>query len=242
MIYFISDIHLGFFEKEKDYPRELIFLNFLDKIKQTAEHIYFVGDIFDFWFDYKTVIPKRFFRVLNKFWELRQNGIGIDFLIGNHDFGHHSFFEEELDIPIHQGDIETILSGKKFYISHGDGKNPNDKGYIMLKKVIRNPFSLKLYLKLHPDFGIGLASGSSKKSRSYTDSRDHLDDEPMRDFAFSKIEAGFDYVVMGHRHKSEFTNYKNGYYVNLGDWFKEPLFAEFNGIEMKLRKVSELVI
>ncbi len=241
MIYFISDIHLGFFDKERDLPRELLFLNLLDKIKDQAEHIYFVGDIFDFWFDYKTVIPKRFFRVLTKFWELRQSGIGIDFIIGNHDFGHLSFFEEELQIPIHNNDIEINLKNKEFYISHGDGKNPNDKGYILLKKIIRNPLSLKLYLKFHPDFGIGLASGSSKKSRTYTDSRDHLDDEPMREFAFSKIDSGYHYVVMGHRHKSEFTKYKDGYYVNLGDWFKEPLFAEFNGIEMKLRKVSELV-
>lgn len=241
MIYFISDIHLGFFEKEKDYPRELLFLKLLDKIKLDAEHIYFVGDIFDYWFDYKTVIPKRFFRVLTKFWELKQYGIDMDLIIGNHDFGHLSFFEDELGIPVHQNDIIKDLNGKKFYISHGDGKNPNDKGYLMLKKIIRNPLSLKLYLKLHPDIGIGLASGSSKKSRSYTDNRDHLDDEPMRDFAFNKIDDGFDYVVMGHRHKSEFTKYKNGYYINLGDWFKEPLFAQFNGKEMQLKKVSELI-
>ncbi len=241
MIYFISDVHLGFFEKEQDFPREMLFLKLLDRIKEDAKQIYFVGDIFDYWFDYKTVIPKRFFRVLAKFWELKQCGIKIDYIIGNHDFGHLSFFEKELDIPIYQDDIMVNLLGKKFYIAHGDGKNPADKGYIWLKKIIRNHISLKLYLKLHPNIGIGLAAGSSKKSRAYTDNRDHLDDEPMRDFAFSKIDEGYDYVIMGHRHKSEFTKYKNGYYVNLGEWFREPYCANYDGNNMYLRKVSEIL-
>ncbi|HRP01562.1 MAG TPA: UDP-2,3-diacylglucosamine diphosphatase [Candidatus Kapabacteria bacterium] len=241
MIYFISDVHLGFYEKELDLPRELIFLRFLDTIKKDAERIFLVGDIFDYWFDYKTVIPKQFFRVLNKLWELRQSGIKIDYIIGNHDFGHLSFFEEELDIPLYKGDISCEIKDKKFYISHGDGKNLKDKGYLLLKKITRNPLILKLYLMLHPNFGIWLASGSSKKSRSYTDNREHLEDEPMKEFAYRMIDDGYDFVIMGHRHKSEFTKYKDSYYINLGEWFKEPMFAQFDGINMSLRKVSELV-
>lgn len=241
MIYFISDIHLGFFSKEIDYPRELLFLRLMDKISEDAKYIYFLGDIFDFWFDYKTVIPKQFYRVLTKFWELKNKGINIEFLIGNHDFGHHSFFRDELDIPLHQVDIIREHYGKKFYLSHGDGKNKQDKGYLFLKKILRNRFSLWLYLKLHPDFGIWLASGSSKTSRAYTDQKESIDDEPMRFFAYRKIDNGMDFVIMGHRHKLEFTKYNEGIYVNLGDWFKVPHIAKYDGTNLSLLKVEDVL-
>jgi len=238
MIYFISDIHLGFFDRETERKREDLLILLLNRIASNAEKIYLLGDIFDYWFDYKQVIPRNFFRVLAKLSELRRNGIVIEFLKGNHDFGHFNFFEEELGITVHENDIEREHHGKRFYLSHGDGKNPNDRGYLLLKKVLRNRWSLKLYLWLHPDFGIKLASGSSKQSRTYTDSKENMDDEPMRDFAFRKIDDGFDYVIMGHRHKLETTKYKTGEYINLGDWFKVPHYGVFDGKEFLLKEVS----
>jgi len=240
MIYFISDIHLGFYTREKEKQREDFFLNLLNNISKNAEKIYFLGDIFDYWFDYKTVIPKDFYRTLAAIDNILRNGIQIEYLKGNHDFGHRSFFKKEFGIEVYDDDITRYHNNKKFFLSHGDGKNPNDKGYIILKKILRNKLSLKMFLLLHPDFGVKLASNSSQKSRIYTDNRDNSLIEPMKDFAFKKIDEGYDYVIMGHRHKLFFEQYKNGYYVNLGSWFIEPHIATFDGENLKLIKADNI--
>lgn len=163
MIYFVSDLHLGVLPRDEDKLREDKFLDFLDMIKADCERLYMVGDIFDYWFDYKTVIPKEFYRTLAKLKELSDAGIRIEYLMGNHDFGHRDFFSDELGIEVIESDIEREHNGKKFYISHGDGKADNDTGYLILRAILRNKISNKIYRFIHPDLGIGLASGSSKK-------------------------------------------------------------------------------
>lgn len=235
MIYFVSDIHLGLFERKQDIKREDVFLHFLNKISQDCDKLYLVGDIFDYWFDYDSVIPKYFYRTLAALYDLRKR-CEIEFVIGNHDFGHISFFEEELGIPVHGVDIERNHSGKRLYISHGDGKDPNDKGYLFIKKIMRAPISLALYLKLHPNIGIKLASSSSKKSRDYTSKKDFGDKDAMLNFAKNKIDEGCDYVIMGHRHKAETTHYKHGLYVNLGEWIRAPHYGVFDGEKFDLVK------
>lgn len=231
MVYFISDVHLGLQSREEDKLREDRFLQFLESIKKDCKTLFIVGDLFDYWFEYKTVIPKYFYRVLTKLYELRKSGIQIEYLMGNHDFGHKDFFASELDIEVHHDDITREIDGKKFYISHGDGKSHKDTGYKILKKILRAKTSLYLFLKLHPDFGIGLASGSSQKSRVYTDQKNYGKTDGMREFAFHKIDEGFDYVIMGHRHKAEIAQHNSGYYINLGEWIKKPQFGKFeNGI------------
>lgn len=228
MIYFVSDVHLGIFDRKNDKLREDLFIQLLDKISLNAEKIYLVGDIFDYWFDYKTVIPKYFYRTLSKLYYINNNICKIEFIIGNHDFGHYNFFETELNIPVFNDDIIRIHNNKKFYISHGDGKNPNDKGYLMLKKIMRNKFSLWFYLKLHPNCGIYLASGSSRKSRKYTSQKHYSDTDSMYEFAKLKIDEGFDYVVMGHRHLAISKEYKNGKYFNIGEWLVSPTIAAYD--------------
>jgi UDP-2,3-diacylglucosamine hydrolase len=241
MIYFISDVHLGLLERSDDRKREALFLNVLQKCSLDAEKIYFVGDIFDYWFEYKTVTPKYFYRTLTAIAGLRDSGIPIEYVMGNHDFGHKEFFMEEFGIEIHKGDIEREHYGKKFYISHGDGKSYKDTGYKILKKIIRAKLSLFLFLKLHPDFGIRLASGSSRKSRVYTDKKVYGEKDGMRDFAFSKLESGFDYVIMGHRHKAEKSEHSGGYYINLGEWMRNPTFGIFDGNEFKITEVEKFL-
>ncbi|PKL77373.1 MAG: UDP-2,3-diacylglucosamine diphosphatase [Ignavibacteriae bacterium HGW-Ignavibacteriae-4] len=237
MIYFISDLHLGVLERTEDRKREDLFLTLMDRIKPTCEKLYLVGDIFDYWFDYKTVIPKNFYRTLAKLREFTDAGIKIEYLMGNHDFGHRSFFEEELGIEVISTDIEREHNGKKFYISHGDGKADNDTGYLILRSVLRNKISNFIYRIIHPDIGIGLASGSSKKSRSYTDTKDYGENEGMVNFAKKKIDEGFDYVIMGHRHKRLELKHGNGTYYNLGEWIHEPSYGVFDGNEFRLEKV-----
>jgi len=242
MHYFISDIHLGILEREADKHRESLLLDFLDKIKEDAKSLYIVGDLFDYWFEYKSVIPKYYYKVLAKLAEINKFGIDIIYLMGNHDFGHFDFFEKELDIHVYKEDLETIIDGKKFYLSHGDGKAYNDAGYRLMKKILRHPLSNSFFRLIHPDFGINLASSSSKSSRSYTDSKDFSKKEGLEDFAEDMIKRGFDYVIMGHRHKINYKQYEDGIYVNLGDWIKpEPVFGQFDGNELKLVNVKEFL-
>lgn len=249
MYYFISDLHLGFLDREKDKLREDIFLQLLQKISIDAKEIFLVGDIFDYWFDYNTVIPKYFYRTLTELHNLKSKNIKIHYLIGNHDFGHYKFFEDELGIKIIKEDLSIKLEEKKFYISHGDGKALNDYGYLLLKKVLRSKISNYLYRIMHPDVGISLASNSSQKSRNYTDKKNYSDDDGLKQFAINKIEEGFDFIVMGHKHRKEYlvhnynktnSNY-SGTYINLGEWFQSPQVGIFDGVDFKLISVEEFL-
>lgn len=233
-IYFVSDIHLGLYNRYKDKLLENKFLTFLDSIRNDCAVLILVGDIFDYWFEYKSVIPKYFYRTLAKFHDLIDSGIHIEYIMGNHDFGHFDFFEKELNIVIHRTDIERTFFGKKFYLSHGDGKAYGDRLYLALRSILRNTFLQKLYSKIHPDCGILLASRSSKKSRKHTDLKSFSDREGMIDFAKEKIDLGFDYVVMGHRHKSIVLPHNNGFYVNLGEWLRNPHYGVFDGHSFQL--------
>ena len=206
----------------------------LEKIKTEAnageaKHLFIVGDLFDSWFEYRQVIPKRHIRTIALLAEIRKI-IPVDYLMGNHDFGHRSYFRDELHIPIYSGDIERDLLGKKFYIAHGDGKALNDTGYLILRKILRNKFLLWCFSWIHPDIGIWVAERMSGSSRAYTDSRDALQQQDgLHIFAEQKIlQENFDYVIMGHRHKPQEDHIGNGWYINLGDWLKSYTYGRFN--------------
>lgn len=240
MIYFISDVHLGFYSRSKDKEREDLLLQVLEKISRDATGIYFLGDIFDYWFEYKTVVPKYFYRTLALIKKMTDQGIKIEYLIGNHDFAHKTFFEDELDVRIFVGDLERTLDGKRFYLSHGDELNPEDKSYKVVKRLLRSNFNQWLYAKLHPDFAIALASKSSAQSRKYS-SRSYPAHDFMQEFAMEKIDKGFDFVIMGHRHMITEFRYKDGVYVNLGDWLKDSRIAKFDGNTLALMKPEEFL-
>ncbi len=233
--YFISDCHLGFgSDPEEDRARERRLLAVLEKIEDEAKAgtvggLFIVGDLFDSWFEYRQVIPRRHIRTISMLARIREY-IPVEYLMGNHDFGHKDYFVKELNIPIYPGDIEKVLNGKRFYIAHGDGKALNDTGYIILRSILRNKFLLWCYSWLHPDIGIWAAERISGGSRSYTDNRDALQKQDgLRIFAEKKIHEGFDYVIMGHRHKAEITNIGGkGTYINLGDWLKSYTYGVFD--------------
>jgi len=230
--YFISDVHLGYFDREIGKVKEEMFIKYLDFISKDAKSIYLLGDIFDYWFEWKKVIPKIYFRVLSKLYDLKHAGIEIIYLMGNHDFGHNSFFEEELGIPIFSNEFTTEIDNKKFFLHHGDGLVSGDNGYKLLKKITRNKTNQKLYTSLlHPNFAIKLASQSSKKSRNYKSYDHSVINNKILEFAKSKINLGFDYVILGHLHNKEITKINNGYYINLGDWLSSPNIGLFNGKE-----------
>lgn len=230
MVYFISDIHLGLGSEESNRKRERALLAFLEFIRsesvggKNVEALYIIGDLFDYWFDYRTVIPRGFTRTLGGLASVVDAGIRVEYLMGNHDFGHRDYFEHELGIQVHSGDVERVIAGRRCYLSHGDGKAFNDTGYVILKKILRARLSQFAFRLLHPDIGIGIAARASHRSREHTSQKYYGGERPGEDdglyaFAKKKIEEeNFDLVVMGHAHVARDVNFNGGRYVNLGSW------------------------
>ncbi len=232
--YFISDIHLGLGNHDEEKRKEDRLLEFLRSIRPDAAEIFLMGDLFDFWFEYRTVIPKGFHRTLSALQEFTDRGIPIDYLLGNHDFWVGDFFRSELGINVHREPYESDIGGKRLFLHHGDGLATNDLGYKMIKPILRHPLSIRAYRWLHPDWGVPLARGSSRTSRAYTAEKDYGEDEGMLGFAQSCIARGIDIVVMGHRHKPAFVPVNGGVYINLGDWISFSTYGELSGGIMKL--------
>jgi UDP-2,3-diacylglucosamine hydrolase len=226
-LYFISDVHLGLGAREQERHKEDRLLSFLTTILPNAEKLFIVGDLFDFWFEYRTVVPKGFHRTLTALQELTDHGISVEYLAGNHDYWIGEFFTSELGMTLRFDPFEINLQGKRVYLHHGDGLAKNDLGYRMIKPILRNRLCIRAYRLLHPDFGVRLAQGSSKTSRAYTSAKDYgKEEEGMLAFARQKIREGLNIVVMGHRHKPTITPVENGTYVNLGDWINFNTYGE----------------
>ena len=235
-IYFASDFHLTLETQE----REQYIVRWLDFVKQDAEAIYLVGDIFDFWFEYKTVVPKGYIRFLGKLAELRDAGIPIYFFTGNHDMWMFRYFEDELGIPIYRKPIVKDIKGKKFFIGHGDGLGPGDHSYKWMKKVFANPFCQWLFARLHPNFGVGLANLSSQSSRKYKGDTGYTtkENEWLYAYANRKLKSDYcDYFVFGHRHIPMNLQLENGKsrYINLGEWFHRRSYLVVDENEVKIQ-------
>ena len=240
-IYFASDFHLGIDAKHTSVERERQIVRWLDIIKTDAAEIYLVGDVFDFWFEYKTVIPKGYIRLQGKLAELRDAGIPIYFFIGNHDMWMFKYFEEELGIPIYRKPIVRELFGKTFFIGHGDGLGPGDHGYKFIKKVFANPVCQWLFARLHPNFGIGLANYWSRKSRESNKIETEFYGEAKERlvaYANRKLDVQYaDYYIFGHRHLPIDYMLKNAKsrYINLGEWMNYNSYAVFDGEKLEIK-------
>lgn len=241
-IYFASDFHLGAPNPQKSTEREKQIIAWLNTIQHDAFEIYLVGDLFDFWFEYKHAIPKGFVRLQAKIADLVDSGIPVYFFTGNHDMWMFDYFEKELGVKIFRKPIQKIYQGKRFYIGHGDGLGPGDKGYKFIKKVFAARWSQWLFARLHPNFGIGLANFFSRKSRGATgDSDSHfLGDENEWLLTYCKeVEAKehHDYYIFGHRHLPlELSVNNQASYINLGEWLHYNTYAVFDGTQVTLQK------
>jgi len=239
-IYFASDQHFGIPNPESSRVREMKFISWLDEIKEDAECIFLLGDLFDFWFEYKKVVPRGFVRVLGKIAELRDSGIPIYFFVGNHDLWMGDYFQKELDIPVFDRPKEFDFGGKRFLIGHGDGLGPGDKGYKRMKKVFAHPFSKWLYRWLHPDIGVRFAQYLSTKNKLISGQEDVIflgeDKEWLVQYARRKLEIKhYDYFLFGHRHlPMEIKVGENSTYINTGDWITHFTYAVFDGADLKL--------
>lgn len=241
-IYFLSDFHLGAPDFESSLVREKKVVGFLDSIKQDAAEIFIVGDIFDFWYEYKAVVPKGYTRLLGKLAELTDNGIKVHVFVGNHDMWMSGYFEKELNIPVYHEPKVFERNGKQFYIGHGDGLGPGDKGYKFIKKIFRSPLCQWLFGQLHPTWGIGLANYFSRKSREKTGSADQhfLGEDNEWLIIYSKEvlrQQHFDYFIFGHRHYPiDFKLSDTSRYINLGDWIRTFTYASFDGTDVQLHE------
>jgi len=239
-IYFTSDHHFGAPSHEASRPREQKFVNWLDYIKKDAEVLFILGDLFDFWFEYKTVIPKGFTRVLGKLAELRDSGIDIHFFVGNHDLWMNGYFEEELGIQVYHKPQVFNLNNKTFFIGHGDGLGPHDKGYKRLKKIFTNSFFKWLYRWIHPDLGVKFAQYLSLKNKLISGDEDVTflgnDNEWLVQYAKRKLKDNhYDYFVFGHRHMPLDINLSTcSKYINLGDWITYFTYGVFDGKSLSL--------
>ena len=244
-IYFASDNHLGAPTPAASLPREKKFIAWLDQIKDDAAVIFLLGDLFDFWFEYKTVIPKGFTRTLGKLAELADAGISIHYFVGNHDLWMHGYFQEELNIPVYHKPCEFTFNGKTFFIGHGDGLGPGDKGFKRMKKVFTNPFFKFMFRWLHPDIGVKIAQYLSVKNKLISGESDAKflgeDQEWLVQYAKRKLqEKHRDYFVFGHRHLPlNIELGQNSSYVNLGDWIQYFTYARFNGQTLELKTYNE---
>ncbi|HEY6192944.1 MAG TPA: UDP-2,3-diacylglucosamine diphosphatase [Bacteroidota bacterium] len=234
--YFISDAHLGLGSREEERQKENRLIAFLDGIQEDADQLFIVGDLFDAWFEYRTVILKGFHRLLAKLDECTERGIAVHYLAGNHDYWMKDYFQSELGIKTYHHPIETLIDGRKVLIHHGDGLSNKDTGYRILKKILNNPLSIWLFTWVHPDIGVSIARSSSRKSRQHTSGKEYGEEDGMLAFARKKIGEGFDIVVMGHRHSPVCVEIGSGVYVNLGDWIGHNTYAAMAGGRIELKQ------
>ncbi|MEM9920919.1 MAG: UDP-2,3-diacylglucosamine diphosphatase [Bacteroidota bacterium] len=241
-IYFVSDFHLGIPGKHSSKERERLIVEWLDQIKSDAKELYLVGDLFDYWFEYKEVVPKGFVRLFGKLGELRDADIPIYFFTGNHDMWMFRYLKEELDIPIYRQPIRRQWNGINFMIGHGDGLGPGDYGYKFIKAVFANRFCQWLFARIHPNLGIGIMRYWSQRSRqaSKVEERSFMgaDKEYLVQFANAQIQKEpIDFFIFGHRHLPiDYTlNDGKSRYINLGEWLQYYSYAVFDGQSVQVK-------
>ncbi len=241
-VYFSSDNHLGAPTFEESKPREQKFVAWLDTVKNDAAAIFLLGDLFDFWFEYKTVVPKGFVRTLGKLAEISDSGIPIYFFVGNHDLWMKDYFQTELNITVFHQPQEFLLNNKTFLIGHGDGLGPGDKGYKRMKKVFTSPFFQWCFKWIHPDISVRLAQYLSIKNKLISGDEDVVflgeNEEWLVQYCKRKQEdKQYDYFVFGHRHLPMTIDIdKNSQYINLGDWIGYYTYGCFDGERLKLKE------
>lgn len=240
-IFFLSDFHLGAPDAIASLEREKKIVSFLQEIRESAAEIFIVGDMFDFWFEYRRVVPKGYVRLLGKLAEISDQGIPIHFFVGNHDMWMNNYFQSELSLKVYIQPGKFTFNNRKFLVGHGDGLGPGDHGYKMLKRLFRNPAARWGFGILPPWFGIGIANFFSRKSRAKTGKDEEVflgaDKEWLITYCKEQLKnESFDYFIFGHRHLPiDFKINSKSRYINLGDWINYYTYAVFDGQQLSLK-------
>ncbi len=241
--YFISDLHLGLPDKQRSKQREKKIVALLDELQEKAQTIYFVGDIFDFWWEYKYVVPRGYLLFFSKIIQLTSAGVEVHFFTGNHDIWMKDYLPEELGIRLHTSEYRTTINGKKFFIAHGDGLGSGDKSYKILKKIFTNSFLQWCFSRLHPNFAFALARFWSKSGRKKEKFYYFLGEEKEHLISYAKQmtqKEDLDFLVFGHRHFPLILPLTTrACYANSGDWLVHFSFLEFTGSRLLLRTYKD---
>ena len=238
-VYFASDFHLGTPNAASSLEREKKLVKWLEMASQDASAIFLLGDIFDFWFEYKKAIPRGFIRFQGKLAELADQGMPIYFFTGNHDMWMFDYFPTEFGITVYNDPVELEINETKFLIGHGDGLGPGDKQYKRLKKIFKNRVSQKAFSVLHPNFGMGVAHRWSKRSRLANNKHEEVfHDEKEHLLVYCKEQEALehrDYYIFGHRHLTlDLKVADNSRYLNPGDWVNHSNYIVFDGTNCEI--------
>lgn len=242
-IYFISDAHLGFKESETEIDRREKLLAFLDYVHndKEVESLFLVGDIFDFWFEWYHVVPKYWFPVLYKLRQLVDSGITVNFITGNHDFYTGTYLQNEIGLNCFNESTQFERNSKRFFVAHGDGYAKKDRGYRLLKKIIRHPLSIFLYKTLvSPDLGMQMARWFSHSSRQLVKIEKKAWAEEYYKYALNKFAEGFDFVILGHIHYPLMRENDGKIFISCGDWITRFNFAKYDGTTLSLHQWNEI--
>lgn len=246
-IFWLSDVHLGAPNTVKSVEREKQLVKFLQQISPEAGHVFIVGDLFDFWYEYRLVVPRGYVRILGQLAQMADAGIQLHFFVGNHDMWMRTYFQQELGMAVYFEPRAFVVEQTKFYIAHGDGLGPGDYGYKFLKKIFRNPLCHWLFGILPASIGLGLANFFSRKSREAVDEHEKhfwgADKEWLMIHSREILQKQvFDYFIYGHRHVPGIHPLpQQAAYVNLGDWITQFTYAEWDGKTMQLKKYGQNV-
>ncbi|XOD68893.1 MAG: UDP-2,3-diacylglucosamine diphosphatase [Flavobacteriales bacterium AspAUS03] len=240
--YFASDQHFGALDVVSSRRREQQFVRWLEQIKADAQILFLLGDVFDFWFEYREVVPKGFVRTLGKLAEMNDHGIRIIFFVGNHDLWLKEYLPEEIGAMIFYEKTDCLIDEKLFLIGHGDGLGPVDVRYKRLKRLFTNRWACFLFRWLHPDLGVRFGrylSLKNKANRGYVNSP-FLGEDKERLILYAKRklkEKAYDFFIFGHRHlPSDIALSPQSRYINLGDWMQHFTYAEYDGRDIQLKK------
>ncbi len=236
-VLFISDAHLGAADAEREARKEEHLLRFLDSLQPQRERLVIVGDLFDFWFEYRYVVPGRYFRVLARLAGLVERGMHVDYVPGNHDFWVRDFLPDKVGLKVHRPSLDTHALGQRLFVIHGDGLRKDDYGYRFLKKVLQNRVNIALFRWLHPDLAYGLAHYFAELSRKQKgEPYQEVDDSDYVAFGEQKLREGFDLVVLAHTHKARLLKLEGGVFLNPGEWLEGYTFGELRGGLVSLKR------
>ena len=247
-IYFVTDLHLGVPTLEDSHERELKLIKFLDAIKEETEALFLMGDLFDFWFEYKTVVPRGYTRLLGRLAQFVDDGIPVHLFAGNHDLWTFDYLQKEIGIQVHREPMIMTLKDKKFFLVHGDGRGPGDRGYKFLKRVFEGKLNQFLFRWIHPDAGIGLALRWShnhrvKKLKKEAEGNYYSVIEETRLYKYAqeciKENPEIDYFVFGPQHKPMQYKADNAVVTVVGNWIRDFTYAVFDGNDMMLSSYTK---
>lgn len=244
-VYFASDFHLGIDGAHSSLEREKLLVRWLREAAKDAAEIYLVGDLFDFWFEYRHTVPKGYTRFLGALAELSDAGVPIHVFTGNHDMWIFDYLPNETGVTLHRSPVQREWNGQRFLIGHGDGLGPGDYGYKFIKRVFASKACQWLFARLHPNFGIGLAnfwSRTSRKASAEADRTFHGEDKEWLVQYCKEVlqQRHYDFFIFGHRHLPlDIRLVGDSRYINLGDWIGHYTYAVFDGSELKLLKYPD---